>query len=328
MRRAMWLLPLRTRALEKYTVRVRIHKHDHQNVRRLSYPGTMVQRDAQSLVAHATWTFGEKRLPYTTLTDGDLFVETFYFDRPYNVFEIRAHDGALKGWYANITRPARLENNAEDVIWEDLIVDAWMSADGHALTLDEDELLALGDAISAPDRALIASALPAAHADLRLRWRSHAVRRIGAAMQSRGWRLASAESCTGGGIGDAITNEPGVSSWYLGGIVAYDNAVKMAALRVPEETLRTHGAVSAQTARAMALGARGALGAAVGVSSTGVAGPDGGSAEKPAGLVFVGISTPDGERIVRCQWSHDRVGNKQASIDAALRLLIEEVAGG
>src|SRR6476620_9557773 len=99
-----------------------------------------------------------------------------------------------------------------------------------------------------------------------------------------GWTLATAESCTGGLVVDAMTDIPGSSGYVLGGIVAYADAVKVAQLSVPVQMIAAHGAVSAQVARAMALGARERLGSTFAVSVTGIAGPDGGSEAKPVGL--------------------------------------------
>lgn len=117
---------------------------------------------------------------------------------------------------------------------------------------------------------------------------------VGDALKQRGWTLALAESCTGGLVGHRVTNVPGSSAYYLGGIGAYANAAKEGLLGVPADVLARHGAVSEETARAMADGARRALGADVAVSTTGIAGPDGGTTEKPVGLVCFGLATPDG----------------------------------
>lgn len=112
--------------------------------------------------------------------------------------------------------------------------------------------------------------------------------------RARGLTLATAESCTGGLVGARLTSVPGSSDVYLGSIVAYANAVKAAQLGVPVETLAAHGSVSAETAAAMAAGARARIGADVAVAVTGVAGPGGGSEEKPVGLVHFNAVGPDG----------------------------------
>ena len=118
-------------------------------------------------------------------------------------------------------------------------------------------------------------------------------------MTARGLTLATAESCTGGLMGKRITDVPGASACYLGGVVSYQNEVKENLLGVRHETLITKGAVSEDTACQMAQGVRKALGADIGISTTGVAGPGGGTPEKPVGLIYVGISTGDRTWAVR-----------------------------
>ena len=118
-------------------------------------------------------------------------------------------------------------------------------------------------------------------------------------MTARGLTLATAESCTGGLMGKRITDVPGASACYLGGVVSYQNEVKENLLGVRHETLITKGAVSEDTACQMAQGVRKALGADIGISTTGVAGPGGGTPEKPVGLIYVGISTKDKTWAVR-----------------------------
>ena len=118
-------------------------------------------------------------------------------------------------------------------------------------------------------------------------------------MTARGLTLATAESCTGGLMGKRITDVPGASACYLGGVVSYHNEVKENLLGVRHETLMTKGAVSEDTACQMAQGVRKALGADIGISTTGVAGPGGGTPEKPVGLIYVGISTEEKTWAVR-----------------------------
>ncbi len=149
---------------------------------------------------------------------------------------------------------------------------------------------------------------------------------VGDLLRERGMTLALAESCTGGLVSDRITDIPGSSDYYLGGIVSYSNEVKQAMLGVHQETLREHGAVSAETAREMAEGVRQALGADVGLAVTGIAGPGGGSPEKPVGLVFVALATPDGVWVERHLWQWDRRTNKIASAEAALNLLARHMS--
>ena len=133
--------------------------------------------------------------------------------------------------------------------------------------------------------------------------------------------LATAESCTGGLIGHRLTEVPGSSEYYCGGIIAYSNDIKERVLGVKLETLEKHGAVSAQTAREMAHGARRVLGADIAVSVTGIAGPGGATADKPIGLTYIALATATGERVERFVWDKDRTGNKWASSEAALQIL-------
>jgi nicotinamide-nucleotide amidase len=117
---------------------------------------------------------------------------------------------------------------------------------------------------------------------------------VGAALKRRGWKLALAESCTGGLVGHRITAIPGSSTYFLGGVEAYANTAKTALLGVKKETLQKDGAVSEACAAEMAAGALRAFGADVAVSTTGIAGPDGGTAEKPVGTVCFGLATASG----------------------------------
>ncbi|HZT14253.1 MAG TPA: competence/damage-inducible protein A, partial [Candidatus Baltobacteraceae bacterium] len=121
-----------------------------------------------------------------------------------------------------------------------------------------------------------------------------------------GQTVAVAESCTGGRVCALLTETPGSSSTFVGGVVAYDNAVKLQALGVARETLEKWGAVSEQTAIAMAAGVRERLGSSIGLSTTGIAGPDGGTPDKPVGLVYLGIASPEGARGVRTTFPGDR----------------------
>ncbi|MEM6503517.1 MAG: competence/damage-inducible protein A [Cyanobacteria bacterium P01_C01_bin.89] len=117
---------------------------------------------------------------------------------------------------------------------------------------------------------------------------------VGQLLKQRGETVAVAESCTGGGIGHLLTTIPGSSTYFWGGIISYDNRVKVKCLGVSEDTLTKVGAVSAEVAEQMAVGARESLGTTWGISVTGIAGPGGGSEEKPVGLVYVGIAGPKG----------------------------------
>jgi len=132
-----------------------------------------------------------------------------------------------------------------------------------------------------------------------------------------------AESCTGGLLGHRITNVSGSSSYFRGGVISYSNEVKESILGVPEETLIEHGAVSKETAQAMAQGARRLLGTDVALSVTGIAGPTGGTTEKPVGLVYVGLAAEGTDLWEKHIWQGDRAENKQQSAQAALELLLK-----
>jgi nicotinamide-nucleotide amidase len=143
------------------------------------------------------------------------------------------------------------------------------------------------------------------------------------AARGRGWHLGTAESCTGGLVGHLLTQVPGSSDVFRGGIVAYADGVKSDLLGVPPATLARHGAVSAQTARAMAHGARQRLGVEAAVAVTGIAGPSGGGPDKPVGLTYVAVADPQGDVVERHHWSGGREANKLASAEAALELLLQ-----
>lgn len=144
---------------------------------------------------------------------------------------------------------------------------------------------------------------------------------VGRMLAGRKLTLAVAESCTGGLLGHRVTNVPGSSEYFEGGIIAYSYDAKERLLGVHHDTLYEHGAVSAETALAMARGARRVLGTDLGIGITGIAGPGGGLPGKPVGLVFVALSTRDGERVEHFVWDGDREGNKARSTDAALTML-------
>jgi nicotinamide-nucleotide amidase len=142
---------------------------------------------------------------------------------------------------------------------------------------------------------------------------------VGERLRQLGRSVAVAESCTGGLLGAALTDVPGSSNYFLGGVITYADRVKVDQLAVPPSVLRTHGAVSAQTAAAMASGVRQLLRADIGVSITGVAGP-GQEEGKPAGLTFIGLAAPQ-PITQRFDWTGDRWANRRQSVLAALELL-------
>ena len=143
---------------------------------------------------------------------------------------------------------------------------------------------------------------------------------LGALLIKTGKTIATAESCTGGSIGDRLTNVSGSSSFYKGGVVAYSNSIKMKALDVKQSTLDNHGAVSEETALEMARGVRISMDAEIGLSTTGIAGPTGGTDEKPVGLVYVGISTDGYEKVYRFKFTPHRKTNKLMTSQAALNI--------
>jgi PncC family amidohydrolase len=144
--------------------------------------------------------------------------------------------------------------------------------------------------------------------------------------RARGWTLATAESCTGGLVGARLTEVPGASDAYVGGVVAYSDDVKREQLDVRADTLQEHGAVSQETAAEMAAGARRALAADVAVAVTGVAGPGGGTPDKPVGLVFLTVESPDGDSTERLHLEGDRQAIREQAAGAALRLLHRHLA--
>jgi PncC family amidohydrolase len=150
---------------------------------------------------------------------------------------------------------------------------------------------------------------------------------IGELLRSRGLRLGTAESCTGGLIGHRLTNIAGSSDYFLGGVISYANEVKVGALGVRQQTLDEHGAVSRETVLEMASGARRALGADIGLAVSGVAGPGGGTPEKPVGLVWIGLSAPQVESARRFQITGERVSVKEQAAQSALELLEDYLLG-
>ncbi|MBE2268371.1 MAG: CinA family protein [Anaerolinea sp.] len=149
---------------------------------------------------------------------------------------------------------------------------------------------------------------------------------VGAALRFKGWTICTAESCTGGLIAHRLTNIPGCSEYVVGGVVSYANEAKINLLGVPAATIASVGAVSEATARAMADGVRALFDADISVSVTGIAGPGGGSPEKPVGLTYIGVAVRGYEtRVERFVWGSDREGNKALSADAALRMALEAI---
>lgn len=142
-----------------------------------------------------------------------------------------------------------------------------------------------------------------------------------ALLKAQGLTCATAESCTGGGVGSAITAVPGSSAVFAGGVISYSNEVKAEILGVSREDLNRVGAVSSEVAAQMAEGVRKLLKVDLAVSLTGIAGPDGGSAEKPVGLVWFGLATKDGVRTEKAIFRGDRARVREQAITHALGML-------
>src|SRR5215510_3508908 len=140
-------------------------------------------------------------------------------------------------------------------------------------------------------------------------------------LKARGLKLGAAESCTGGLIGSRITDIPGSSEYFLGSIVAYAYEVKVALLGVSWDTLNKYGAVSRETVLGMAYGARKQLKSDIAISVSGIAGPGGGTPEKPVGTTWIGLVTPDGEWAKVFHFTGSREENKSSSATAALEML-------
>ena len=141
----------------------------------------------------------------------------------------------------------------------------------------------------------------------------------------KGRKLATAESCTGGGIGSALTAVPGSSGVYVGGIISYTNAVKMNLLHVPASILESEGAVSGPVAEAMAAGARTALHADIAVSVTGLAGPGGDVFGNPVGTVYIGYSDESNTFSSKYLFPGDRADVREQAIQAALQTILDMI---
>ena len=135
--------------------------------------------------------------------------------------------------------------------------------------------------------------------------------------------IATAESCTGGLIAHTLTNISGISEYFDRGLVTYSNRAKMELLDVPEDMLKNYGAVSMEVAKSMAKGIRIKSNVDIGISTTGIAGPTGGSKEKPVGLVFIGVSTEDNTVVKKFNFLGDRLKNKKSTCIAAFDMLLD-----
>ena len=144
-------------------------------------------------------------------------------------------------------------------------------------------------------------------------------------LQNRGYTITTAESCTGGLLAGRILNVSGASAVYNEGHITYSNEAKERLLGVSHDTLEQYGAVSEQTAAEMAIGAARVASANVGLSTTGIAGPGGGTPEKPVGLVYIGCAINGDVTVEECRFSGNREENRNAAVEAVLELLIDEL---
>jgi len=152
--------------------------------------------------------------------------------------------------------------------------------------------------------------------------------RLGEALTQRRLTISTIESCTAGGLAYRITEVPGASVYFLGGLVAYDNRVKLEWVGVPRRVFEQHGAVSREAASAMSEGGRTRFNTDLCLAITGIAGPGGGTPEKPIGTVFVSASSQAGTRTQRFSFSGDRQHVRQRAIDAALEMALDFMTDG
>lgn len=150
---------------------------------------------------------------------------------------------------------------------------------------------------------------------------------VGRALAERGLTVSVAESCTGGLLGAALTAQSGASAYFLGGVQCYSNEAKMNFVGVRPDTLQKHGAVSEETARELASGIRERFGSSLGISITGIAGPDGGTPEKPVGTIWVAVADTNGIEAHKYTVGGDRAVNRERSVVAALQLIYKKAVG-
>ena len=150
---------------------------------------------------------------------------------------------------------------------------------------------------------------------------------LGEELARRSLTISVAESCTGGLLGSRITDVPGSSAYFMGGIIAYSNEVKIKELQVTEDTIAEHGAVSEETAREMAINIKRLMNTDLGLAVTGIAGPDGGSQEKPVGLVYVALASNEDVEVYRLNLKGDRKENKWQTTEYALYFTYKYISG-
>ena len=144
-------------------------------------------------------------------------------------------------------------------------------------------------------------------------------------LKKKNLSIATAESCTGGLLAHLLTNISGSSEYFERGVVTYSNISKIELLGIPKETIKEYGAVSEETARAMAIGIKERSNVDIGISTTGIAGPTGGTKEKPVGLVYIGIATSKNPQVKRFIFSEKRVQNKERACNEALKFLLDAI---
>ncbi|MEA3325780.1 MAG: CinA family protein [Chloroflexota bacterium] len=150
---------------------------------------------------------------------------------------------------------------------------------------------------------------------------------IGEVLTRNSFSIATAESCTGGLLAHILTSVSGSSNYFVGSVVSYSNQIKEQLLGVQPETLEHHGAVSSQTAQEMAVGIREKFCTDIGLSTTGIAGPTGGTSTKPVGLVWIGLSTKGKTTTIKCQFVGDREQVKTSSVQKILQALLSDLKG-
>lgn len=239
------------------------------------------------------------------------------------------HAGAQRTYRRTVRVVGRSESHVESLmqplyaIWrerDDAVEATILAAYGridlhlfvHAVTPD-DASRVLDDAVAMATDALGSCVYATDDRDLE--------QTVGDALTRRGWRVSTAESCTGGMLGWRLTSVAGSSAWVEGGVVVYSNQMKTTLADVPPELIAAHGAVSDEVARALASGVRTRTATEVGVAITGIAGPDGGSEAKPVGTVFIAVDTPDGALSRHARFVGDRAVIRQQAATAALDML-------
>lgn len=150
------------------------------------------------------------------------------------------------------------------------------------------------------------------------------VEKLANLLREKGLTLSTAESCTGGGLGALLTSLSGSSAYYAGGVVTYSDQSKERVLGVALSIIQEFGAVSSECAEAMVAGCRKLFNTSYAVSITGIAGPDGGTVDKPVGTVFIGVSGPNGDKITKHRFNGSREEIRRQSVESALSRLIDE----